>query len=1019
MTDLDDPSSPLAVLRAAGIADPAALVGRLAASWPGGTPPAAVLTALAAAPDPALAVASLGRLRDAVPEAVEATAADETRGAALVALLGASNMMVRWLVAEPTRWPTVLGTEDARTPIAVLEARPEPPVDASPEDLARLLRAFKRRRVLLIAARDLLGRSTLLETMAELSRLAEDALEVAVAAVRSRLVAAHGDARREDGAPLGFSVLGMGKLGGGELNFSSDIDLVYVYADGGSESAGGPRGTLSAREFMSRLAEGVTRALHQATDDGFVFRVDLRLRPEGTNGPIVNSLANALLYYESWGQTWERAAYLKARTVAGDRALGETLLRELEPFIYRRYLDYATLEDLKQMKAKVERALAAGPDKGTNVKLGRGGIREVEFVVQSLQLIHAGKDERIRERNSLAALARLVETRYLAAEESTRLAEAYRFLRDVEHKIQLVDERQTQVIPVGEGEVQLARRLGYRDVDPAAALARFQADRHRHMDEVAASFAALFYGSRVTMAEAGDGRYASLLAGIDENPAKAEAELATLGFLDPSSARDHLVLLRDGAPSSPATPRRRQLLLAVAPALLGEVTRAPDPDLALRHLAGFIAAIGARSSFLSLLAENPATLRVLVRLFGSSQFLSQILIRHPEMLDSLVRADLVRLEVPKAALVAELTSLIRGTESYEGRLDALRRFRHEQFLRIGINDLDNLLPFHVASSQLSDLADVCLDAAWRVAEEETCRRYGIEVVPGRFAVVGLGKLGARELTYNSDLDLIFVYVASVAEAGPVSVHEFFTKVAQILMTTLQVQTREGRMYSIDTRLRPSGSQGPLVSSLESFARYHAESAQLWERQAMIKARGVAGEAALLREVEAIIERFVYARSLRDDEVAEIHRLRMRLERELAGDERDEFNIKTGRGGLLDIEFMVQMKQLRHGTDVPSVRRRATRHALMALAAAGVVEPDQATILEQSYAFLRALTNRLRIERDQPVESLEREGERLPALARRLGYAGSNEAVARELLADYGRHRERVRGLYVTWFGAEA
>jgi glutamate-ammonia-ligase adenylyltransferase len=448
------------------------------------------------------------------------------------------------------------------------------------------------------------------------------------------------------------------------------------------------------------------------------------------------------------------------------------------------------------------------------------------------------------------------------------------------------------------------------------------------------------------------------------------------------------------------------------------VARAPDPDLALRHLAGFIAAIGARSSFLSLLAENPATLRVLVRLFGSSEFLSQILIRHPEMLDSLVRADLVRLEVPKPALAAELTSVVQATESYELRLDALRRFRHEQFLRIGINDLDNLLPFHVASSQLSDLADVCLDAAWRVAEQETCRRYGLAVVPGRFAVVGLGKLGARELTYNSDLDLIFVYVPSAAEAGPVSAHEFFTKLAQTLMTTLQVQTREGRMYSIDTRLRPSGNQGPLVSSLESFARYHAESAQLWERQAMIKARGVAGEAGLLGEIETIIERFVYARPLDDAEVAEIHRLRMRLERELAGDERAEFNIKTGRGGLLDIEFMVQMKQLRYGTDAPTVRRRATRHGLAALAEAGVVPVEQAATLEQSYAFLRALTNRLRIERDQPVESLEREGERLPALARRLGYSGSNEDVARQLLADYGRHREQVRALYVTWFGVE-
>jgi len=1013
MTDRDTRTTVLDVLRAAGLGDPAALLARLTASWPEGSPPDVVLDALAMTPDPALAVAGLGRLRDAVPEAFVRAASDPGQAAALVQLLGASNLMVRWLVAEPRSWRSVLDAAEAGTPITTLEPRPAPSADVAPEVLARELRGFKRRRILSIAARDLLGRATLVETTRELSQLAEDALEVAVGAVRTRLIAAHGDVLDADGRPLGFCVLGMGKLGGGELNFSSDIDLVYVYSDGGSDSTGGPRGPLSAREFMSRLAEGVTSALHKATDDGFVFRVDLRLRPDGTNGPIVNSAANALLYYESWGQTWERAAYLKARPVAGDRALGTTLLQDLEPFVYRRYLDYATLDDLKQMKAKVKRALAAGPEKGINVKLGRGGIREVEFVIQSLQLVHAGKDERIRERNSLRALERLVETRYLAAAESLRLAEAYRFLRDVEHKIQLVDERQTQVIPSGEGEVELARRLGYRDVDPATALARFRADCARHMEAVATSFASLFYGSQ-DAGPADDGRSTSLLAALDEHPAQAEAELGRLGFRDPHAARDHLVLLRDGAPSSPATPRRKHLLLGVAPALLGEVLRAPDPDLALRHLAGFMAAIGARSSFLSLLAENPATRRVLVRLFGSSEFLSQILIRHPEMLDSLVRADLVRLEIPKADLAVEAAGVLAAADGYEGRLDALRRFRHEQFLRVGINDLDNLLPFHVASSQLSDLADVCLESALRVAEGEVTRRFG-GAIPGRFAVIGLGKLGARELTYNSDLDLIFVYVPTASEGAT----EFFTKLAQTLMTTLQVRTREGRMYTIDTRLRPSGNQGPLVSSLESFARYHAASAQLWERQAMIKARAVAGDPTLLSEVEEIITRFVYAAPLGDAEVAEIHRLRMRMERELGGDERAEFNIKTGRGGLLDIEFMVQMQQLRHGTAIPAVRRRATRHALEALAAAGVVPPREAATLEQSYAFLRALTNRLRIERDQPVESLEREGDAVAALARRLGYVGSNEAVARQLLGDYGRHRERVRALYVAWFGADA
>ena len=334
--------------------------------WPG-TPPAGVFAALAATPDPRLAVAGLGasagrRTRGGRRRSRH----DAERAAALVTLLGASNLIVRWLVGRADALAGGAGwRRRARTPIATLEPRAggarrrEPGGAGAPAaGLQAPARPARSRRAICSAA----ARST--ETMPTLSRLAEDALEVAVAAVRARLVAAHGDVARPTATPLGFCVLGMGKLGGGELNFSSDIDLVYVYGDGGGESAGGPRGTLSAREFMSRLAEGVTRALHQATDDGFVFRVDLRLRPEGTNGPIVNPVANALLYYESWGQTWERAVYLKARPVAGDRALGEALLRDLEPFIYRRYLDYATLEDLKQMKAKVERALAAGPEQG-------------------------------------------------------------------------------------------------------------------------------------------------------------------------------------------------------------------------------------------------------------------------------------------------------------------------------------------------------------------------------------------------------------------------------------------------------------------------------------------------------------------------------------------------------------------------------------------------------------------------------------------------------------------------------
>ena len=1008
--------SPRETLLAAAVEDPEPLLARFAALWPGGNAPAPALAALLDAADPSLAAAGLARVRDAEPGATAAVQGDSELARNLVTVLGASPLVARLLLADPGSWMEVLARAAAATPIGTLVPPPVVRPNAPFDELARALRDLKRRRVLRIAVRDLLRFATLEETTAGLTALAEDALETAIPVVRAGLVAEYGDLLDGD-APVGFVVLGMGKLGGFELNFSSDIDLIYLYARAGVDSAGGPRGRLSAREFFSRLAEGVTRALHQGTEDGFVFRVDLRLRPEGANGPIVNSVANALTYYESWGQTWERAALLKARPIAGDHALGDRFLRELAPFVYRRYLDYATIEDIKQMKAKVEGALAAGRSKGINVKLGRGGIREVEFVVQSLQLVHAGKDERIRERSSLRALRRLAQHRYLDGEEGEHLAAAYRFLREVEHKIQLVEERQTHVIPAGVAELHLARRLGYGREDPGSALPRFHDDCRRHMQAIHAAFATLFYSSREAIGRAADPRLTALLAELDD-AAATRARLRELGFHAVDEALADLRLLRDGAPTSRATPRRRQLLLEVAPALLGEIVQAPDPDLALRNMASFLAAIGARSSFLSLLAENAGTLRTLIRLFGSSEFLSQVLIRHPETLDNLVRADLVRIEISKEDMAVELASMLAAAETYEDRLDVLRRLRNEHFLRIGTNDLMGLLPFPALSSQLSDLADVCLAATWKVAEHETLQRYGLVASPGSFAVVGMGKLGSRELTYHSDLDLIFVYVPAPTVPEHVAVHEYFTRLAQRMLTTLQVPTREGRVYKIDTRLRPSGNKGPLVSSLEAFSRYHAGSSRLWERQALIKARAVTGDPALMQEVEGIIERFVYAAPLGDAEVAEIHRLRMRMERELAGSERHGFNVKTGRGGLVDIEFLAQMLQLRYGATEPSVRQRATRHALAALAEAGLLPFEDADMLADSYAFLRTLTNRLRIERDQPVEALEREGERLPALARRLGYEGPSEEIGRRLLEDYERHRERVRALYLRWFGVD-
>jgi glutamate-ammonia-ligase adenylyltransferase len=456
----------------------------------------------------------------------------------------------------------------------------------------------------------------------------------------------------------------------------------------------------------------------------------------------------------------------------------------------------------------------------------------------------------------------------------------------------------------------------------------------------------------------------------------------------------------------------------VAPALFREVSRAADPDRALAAMANLIASIGARSSFLALLRENPSTLRTLVGLFGTSAYLTQVFLRHPELLDSLVRTDLVRVHKDQATMQEELAVRLEKVEEYEDRLDILRRYRTEEFLRIGINDSNGLLDFTEVSQQLTGVAEACLTGAYETARAALLRQLGLTLMPGRLAIVGMGKLGAGELNYNSDLDLIFLYDASDEDeaGGKIGAQEFFTKLTQRLISVLQVQTREGYVHKIDTRLRPSGRSGSLVSSLAAFIRYHQTSSQLWERQALIKARVVAGDPTLREPVAEVLEGVAYAEEIDAAGVAEIDRLRSRMEQELAREGMGRFNIKTGRGGIVDIEFLVQMLQLRHGRRFPALRQRATLPALEALHTCGVLPMDDFHLLMRGYRFLRTVENRLRIERDQPVEALESGDEQLTSLARRLGYEG-DDAAAR-LLTDYQNQREAIRGCYTRWFVQE-
>jgi glutamate-ammonia-ligase adenylyltransferase len=974
-------------------------------AWLAAAPATEVHDGFERAADAPAAVHGLARLLEATAPPLPG------RVGLLLRLLGGSPVLAATLTGEGAAWPhrfaevLEVDARDRAWHSVALESAGASRARDRPA-LHSVLRRHRQREFVRIGGRDLLGLASIDETVREITALAEGTIEAAVAGVRARLAEEWGDAR-VDGRPAGFAVLGMGKLGGAELNYSSDVDLVYLYERDG-ESSGGR----TLREFFSRLAEEVTRALGEVTAEGFCFRVDLRLRPGGGEGPVAVSLPAALAYYETWGQTWERAVWLKARPVAGTLALGDALVEELRPFVHRRYLDFATLEDLKDMKSRVDASLR-GPDAAArDVKLGRGGIREIEFLVQAQQLVHGGKDPRLHVRGTLAALTALGAAGYVEPELAERLAGAYRFLRNVEHKLQMVHERRTQLLPRAAADIAaLARRLGYAGASGGAA---FLADHAAHTTAVHAAFDALFHGAEDERRREERPELRALVQELDREE-RTFFELARLGFRDVEGAYRDLRLLRDGPPYAPASPRRQRALERLAPALLAEVAASAAPDRALHHVATFITGIGARTSYLHLLLENPAVLRLLVRLFATSEFLSEFFLRHPELLDNLVRVDLVRVQRSPVDMRAELGVRMAAASDLETALDTLRRFRHEEFLRIGVHDIEGTLGADEVEQQLSDLAETCLEAALGLGRRETLARTAVPAEPPAEALVvlGMGKLGGAELNYASDLDLIFIYETDPPEwwEGRLAPHEFFTRVAQRAISALQTPTREGSVYRIDTRLRPSGNQGPLVSSLEAFAAYHATSARVWERQALIKARPLAGPAALRAELEVVVDRFVYGRGLERTEVEEIAHMRDRIERERGGGDDDEVRIKTGRGGLVDVEFLVQMLQLRHGHAEPGLRVRSTRAAIAELARVGLLPADEAAALAAGWTFLRALENRIRLERNAPVEAFEADPDALLSLARRLGYAGGDAEAVRALTADHGRHRAMIREVY--------
>jgi glutamate-ammonia-ligase adenylyltransferase len=877
-------------------------------------------------------------------------------------------------------------------------------IDLSPvDDLAQYQAALKearRREFFKIAVADLLRRFSVVQTMTAMSMLADRCIEAALA----------GAARLSKGdAALGVElcVVALGKLGAGELNLSSDLDLAYLF-DAKDGKYGGDSNTGNEQRLAAtKLAEVVTELLRTSG-----FRIDLRLRPGGRFAPLVSSLEGALAFYENFGQTWERAVLLRARPVAGSRARSKWLLGELERFIYRRYSDFDTLSQLRSMKSQIELEMGSADMIARNIKLGRGGIRELEFVVQALTLVYGGRDPRIRTPRTLDALERLARCGYLDAERAGELTQAYLFLRDVEHKLQVAAGLQSHTLPAEPAARQVvAARVGMGK--GAQALAAFERTLAAHRERVAAIFSELLGGpEKIRAVSVSREAQQTWLNALE--PESSAAGLKSLGFARPVESAGQLVLLARGPEHALATPRRRELLSTLGPRLLDEISAQSDPDLALANLAQFIAAVGARTSFLALLEAHEPTRRALLRLFASSQYLSSLFIHHPELLDTLVRSDLARLSRLGPELSEELAERLDACSDYEGRLDALRSFRHQEFLRVAIADVSAQISLADVQRELSVLAETMLHFALKVAQKEVVARMPA-ARDVALAVVAMGRLGAAEMSYNSDLDLIFVY--EPASADPLSSHEAAAKIGQKLIAVLETKTREGYVYKLDLRLRPSGNAGPLVTSLQGWRDYYRNECAVWERQALIKARAVAGETSLRERVETCRETAAFDAGLSGAQVEEIERMRERMEREISPETARSLNLKQGRGGLVDVEFFAQMLALRYGRFYPELRReRATPRLLDALARAGLVASAQAELLKSHYGFLSLLEHRLRIQSDQPVSAISTDPADLTALARRMGFDGADGA--RRLLDELERRRCQVREIFLRRFAEE-
>jgi len=888
--------------------------------------------------------------------------AEDTAGHALLAaVFGNSPFLGRCLLLDMATVPRLVNHgADAVLREVVDEVRRARDADGDTNRLMRALRVARRRAALVIALADVAGLWSLEQVTAALSFFADACIGAAAGHLLRRAAEAGelqlpfpADPARESG----LVVLAMGKLGAGELNYSSDIDLIVLY----DRDKVDYRGSRVVQDFFVRLAREMLRILQERTDAGYVFRTDLRLRPDPASTPLAMSVIAAETYYEGMGQNWERAAMIKARAVGGDIAAGELFLRRLRPFVWRKHLDFAAIQDIHSIKRQIHavkghRDIAVG---GHNIKLGRGGIREIEFFAQTQQLIWGGRNPALRQSRTCDAIRALVDAGRVAGRTADAMIEAYRFLRHVEHRLQMVDDRQTQTLPPAGRELDaFARFAGFAETDA------FAAELLRHLGNVEDHYAELFEEAPPL---GGPGNL--VFTGTDNDP-ETVATIGRMGFADGASVSNVIRGWHHGRYRAMRSTRARELLTEITPKLLESLGATAQPDAAFARFDDFLARLPAGVQLFSLLYANPGLLELIAEIMGGAPRLAEHLSRHAYLLEAVLARGFFDPLPGPAALQAELAEALRQANDFQDVLDIVRRWTKDRQFQVGVRVLRLVSDADSAGAPLADIADAAIAALHPPVEQEFARQHGR--LPGDgIATVALGKLGSREMTVTSDLDLIFVYdvpADQISEeawnshpsdgAKPLAPMHYYARLAQRLINAITAPTGEGRLFEVDMRLRPSGNQGAIASSIEGFRRYQEESAWTWEHMSLTRARVVGGAPELARRIEQVLQSILARPRDPAKLAADVRDMRQRIAQQYPGDQ--FWDIKYRRGGMLDVEFIAQFLQLRHAAADPRVLHPNTIEALQRLAGAGFLGYDAADDLIAAGRLWHRLLGMLRL-----------------------------------------------------------